>query len=236
MLTNKLFFEVFALVLLICMIWYGYYRGGLKMAVAMLALFFTLTIVNGITPYLRRALEDHTDIRRVIRENMLGGMGIHQMAEVAPGQDYQMRLEIEGLNVPDNLKELMIEKNTPESWEALGAGDFTDYVSAYVTEMILNTICFIMIFTIISLIVRWAMNATDVFAKLPAVDGINKTAGGIAGLIWGLIIIWLFFIIVFTMSGTALGSLFTNAVNDSGFLRFLYQLNPINSLVQNIIL
>ena len=72
------------------------------------------------------------------------------------------------------------------------------------------------------------------FFLLIGMFGVNTKIGILT--VVCLIIIWLFFIIVFTMSGTALGSLFTNAVNDSGFLRFLYQLNPINSLVQNIIL
>jgi uncharacterized membrane protein required for colicin V production len=145
-------------------------------------------------------------------------------AEEQAGVNEQISI-IEGLSLPQSLKDSLIENNNSEIYEALSINSFKGYVSNYLTGVIINAMAFIITFVVI-LILLWVISiALDIISKLPLINSINKTAGLLAGLLHGLVVVWLFFILLTVFGSTELGQKGMEMVGESQILSLLYNNN-----------
>jgi len=72
----------------------------------------------------------------------------------------------------------------------------------------------------------WALCiALDLISKLPLLNGVNKTAGLLAGLLHGLVIVWVFFLIITVFGGTKIGQQALEMIGESEILSFIYNNN-----------
>ena len=132
---------------------------------------------------------------------------------------------IEKLPLPQSIRDSLIENNNTEVYKALSINSFKDYVSNYLTGIIINALAFIVTFVII-LIALWALSlALNIISKLPLLNQINKTAGLLAGLLHGFIIVWLFFILLTVFGGTEFGQKALQMIGESQVLSIIYNNN-----------
>ncbi len=132
---------------------------------------------------------------------------------------------IEGLSLPQSIKDSLIENNNSEVYEALSINSFKEYISSYLTGIIINALAFIATFVVL-LVILWIVSiALDIISKLPLINQINKTAGLLAGLVHGLIVVWLFFILLTVFGSTELGQKALQMVGDSEILSLIYNNN-----------
>ena len=82
------------------------------------------------------------------------------------------------------------------SYEKLGVTDFSDYISAYIAELIVRILAFIALFLLISLILRITFFTLDKAASLPGIRVANKLLGFLSGGILGLVVVWVFFLVI----------------------------------------
>lgn len=132
---------------------------------------------------------------------------------------------IEELKLPQSIKDSLIENNNAEVYEELSIKGFKAYVSNYLTGIIINALAFFLTFIII-LIVLWAICfSLNLISKLPLLNQINKTAGLLAGLVHGLIVVWIFFILMTVFGSNELGQKGLAMVGESQILSFIYNNN-----------
>jgi len=133
--------------------------------------------------------------------------------------------QIEGLALPQSIKDSLIKNNTADVYEALSIDNFKEYVTTYLSGIIINALAFILTFLVI-LIALWIVSiALDLISKLPLINQINKTAGLLAGVVHGLVIVWLFCILVTVFGGTELGQKALQMIGESQLLSFIYNNN-----------
>jgi hypothetical protein len=138
---------------------------------------------------------------------------------------------IAGLALPQSIKDSLVENNKAEVYEALSITSFKDYVSNYLTGIIINAMAFIITFVII-LVLLWVICiALDIISKLPLIKQVNKTAGLVAGLIHGLVIVWLFFILITVFGSTELGQKALQLIGDDWVLSFLFNNNYLLTFI-----
>lgn len=138
---------------------------------------------------------------------------------------------IEGLSLPQSIKDSLKENNKTEVYEALAITSFKDYVSNYITGIIINAMAFIITFVVI-LVLLWVICiALDIISKLPLIKQVNKTAGLLAGLVHGLVIVWIFFILLTVFGSTELGQKALQMIGDNVFLSFLYNNNYLLTFI-----
>ena len=132
---------------------------------------------------------------------------------------------IEGLSVPKSIKEGLLKNNTVESYKDMAINSFKQYVSRYLTGVIISSLSFIITFIAI-LIVLWVIfMALDLISKLPLLNQVNKTAGLLAGLVHGLIMVWLFFILLNVFGSTVFGQSVLKLVGENEVLSIIYNNN-----------
>lgn len=214
---------------------YGHYRGFIRIAVSVSALIVSLFIVKVGTPYVTGYLKDNTALHHVVQEKILSMSGFQTEEEHEDTMPADQRQLIEGLNLPEPLKEALIENNNSEVYQLLGVNIFAEYVGNYLSNMIYNLIAFVILFIIAFIIIRVLMSWLNLFARLPIISGINQIAGAIMGALEGLAVIWLLSLVITIFSTTEWGRIIIAQIEISPWLSFLYRNNIFQWIAMGVL-
>lgn len=141
---------------------------------------------------------------------------------------------IEGLALPKSIKDSLLKNKDAEVFKEQATNNIKEYVSDYLTGVVINALAFVITFVVI-LIILWVLCfALNIISKLPILNSINKTAGLAAGLVHGLIVVWLFFIVLTVFSSSELGQKAMEMISDNKLLSFIYDNNLLMKVVTNI--
>lgn len=222
-------------VFLIGMMLYGHYRGALKQCVSLGALILTIILVKVATPYMTGFIKDNPAIRQNAAEVILSAAGWEESSIEGTEHPFAQRLAIERLNLPQSIKDILLENNNSEFYHVLGVDRFAEYISTYLADILINAIgsiiLFIAIFILIHLAVRWL----NLIARLPILYGLNHIAGAVLGLAHGLILLWVGCFAVGLFSATPLGRMLETQIYASSWLTLIYRYNIINLVLGGII-
>lgn len=233
--------SVIAGVYLLGMILYGHHRGFIRLVVSMFAVVLSLMVVRVCLPSVTGFLKDNTNLESTISDSMKKSMSLDASEEAVSGSSdttavpSAQRTVIESLQLPQNIKNALIENNNSEMYQALGVQAFTDYIGSYLADTILNSIGFVLLFAAVflasKLVVRWL----DLIAKLPVLSGINKLAGALMGGLEGLVFLWLVCILITAFSSTEWGLVLTRQIEMSKWLSYLYSHNLLNMVALGVL-
>ena len=134
---------------------------------------------------------------------------------------------IENLKLPNIFKQGLIENNNPIVKNIFDAGSIGDYIVSYIANACINVLCMIVIYFIVVFIIKAIIRALDIVSKLPVLNFLNKTLGGVLGLVKGLFVVW--------MSGLVLVFFYTNPMFSKAF-DVLYQSKVALFLYENNVL
>lgn len=214
-------------IFLIIMILHGHYKGFIRLAVSAAALIVTLVIVHAAMPQITSYLKNNTQIYNSIENGMRKAAGLDAEADEQPPAE--QRDVIEGLKIPAQLKDALLENNNNEVYRVLGVETFTEYVAGYLTNSIINIAGFLILFALVFAVLQIVMSWLDLVAKLPILSGINKLAGAALGAVEGLIILWLLCLLVTVFSGTHIGQEIIGQIESSPWLSYIYDHNLLSS-------
>lgn len=233
--TNMLLIGVAAFMLL-CIV-NGYRKGFLKMALSMAAMVGTIIVVGILNPYVSRFLMDNTGIYETIQEST--AEFVEDIFETQVTTAINTRTDevfaIDHLNLPKAIREKLIEDNNSVVYEALGVSEFEEYISNYLSCMILNAISFIGTLVITRFLVKVVFVMADIIEKLPVIHGMNKTMGVLFGFLQGIVILWIGCLIVTAFGATKTGQQILALIQESVVLSFIYNNNCLLLLVGNIL-
>ena len=210
----------------------GFGRGLVKSVFSTFALIVAIVLAIQIMPYGTKLLRNtplYTNINESIQASLDG-----QLQTAAQGAGEQMEAIDQMDNLPDFLKDILKSNNNAEVYEALGIDQFSQYVSNYITCLILNAISLIVCFLVIYIILRIIGCMLDMLSRIPVINGLNKIGGFIFGLFNGAIYLWLACIIVTIFSTTQWGQYIFSQINDSVILSFIYNNNYLLELIANM--
>lgn len=141
---------------------------------------------------------------------------------------------INKLPVPKAMRESLVENNNKEVYKTMAVKSFKEYVSESISRMIINAGVFVVVFIVISVALGVICLALDIISKLPVINGLNKTAGLLAGFIQGIVVVWIGFLILTAFAGTKLGQSAFELINANTFLSLLYNNNMLLKFVTNL--
>lgn len=206
----------------------GLHRGFIKKSVSAVSLIVTLVLVTYLTPQITTFIREYTSLQSSLQE---------KCSEIFLSNEYNQDVKndqvmmIENMDLPENIKEMLLENNNSEAYNFLEISGFHDYVGAYLANMIINTLAYLLTFVIIWTALRALLLALDIVAKLPLLHGLNQLAGGILGLVVGVVLVWIAFLLVTILCNGELGREFFKLIDENQFLLFLYNHNVIMKIV-----
>lgn len=224
-------------VFLIAMMLYGHHKGFIRLAVSAAALVVTLLLVNVAMPQLTTFLKNKTQVYSSFEDSMKKAMGLNAQDEASVNAKLppEQREFIEGLPLPSQMKESLLENNNSEVYHALGVDQFTNYLSSYLANNLINILGFLILFVVIFAAINILTIWLDLVAKLPILSGINKMAGAVLGGVEGLIFLWILCLFVTAFTGTEGGRAVLSQIEGSPWLSFLYNHNMLSSAMMTVV-
>ncbi len=174
-----------------------------------------------------------------ISENVLAGLGAEGSAGIEEAlenadipKDIQIKA-IEMAELPEVFKSLLSDNNNDVIYEKLGVKTFAEYVGEFLSKLIIHIVAFLCTFLLVTIVLRAIIFALDIVSELPVLGFFNRLAGGVVGAAGGLIIIWLFFVVITLLYVTAFGREIYQVIQENAILNMLYENNPLMKLATN---
>ena len=206
----------------------GLRRGFIRKVVSAVSLVVTLVLVTHLTPHVTEFIQQHTSLHENLQEKC---SDIFLNGEYNEDVKTDQVLMIDNMDLPENIKEMLLENNNTEAYDFFEVSGFHDYVGAYLANMIINTLAYLLSFVIIWTVLRAILLALDVVTMLPILHGINKLAGGVLGIVYGVALVWIAFLLVTILCNGEIGKEFFALIHENPFLLFLYNQNVIMKVV-----
>ena len=210
----------------------GLRKGFVKKSVSALSLILTLVLVTQLTPHITTFIREKTSMQLSLQETC---------SEIFLNEEYDENVKndqilmIENMKLPDNIQKLLLENNNSEAYELLEVTGFNQYVGAYLANMIIHTMAYLISFVLIWAALKAVLIALDLVTKLPVLHGANKVAGGILGLAQGIVLTWLFFLVAVVLCNGEIGQRLIELIYGNPFLKLLYNYNLIMGIVLGLV-
>ena len=134
---------------------------------------------------------------------------------------------IEGADLPDVFKNLLLENNNSEVYQKLGVTTFAEYVSKYFAKLVIEIIAFLVTFLFTTIVIRAVVFALDFVTALPVLGILNRLAGVLVGSTISFIIVGILFIVITLLYTTTIGKQAMGMIREDQILSFLYDNNII---------
>lgn len=215
----------------------GYAKGFLKIVYSLISWVVILVFVSIATPYIHDYLKNNTDIynkvvvycEEAIREKA------EQEIEESDG-DISALTENElfaaiAEKLPEDLLQNIKEQTDELTGDLMENYGLYDKTAAAMADLFLKGISTLVAMLAGAILSAFISVILGFIAKLPIIGFANRILGLAAGAANGLLIVWLAFYLVAVLCTTQLGSEVITHINANEFLTYLYENNPILSIL-----
>ena len=210
----------------------GWRRGLIMTVFSMFATVIAIAISAQLSPQLSQTWQN-TAFYEIVRERVEMTLFKGQDSQNDGEEGEDNRGVINSLPLPDVVQNVLASNDDAQK-NMLGVSEFRKYIADSVTGIILNAISFVLVFAGVSIIMRIIIRCMNLLSRLPVIHTMNKMGGMLVGLLKGLILLWLICIVITIMSGTEAGIYLYGQINESPFLKYIYDNNMIMALITGL--
>lgn len=201
----------------------GFRRGFIREIVSFFFVFLALAVSWAINPYVNEFFMENTPVYEKIQESCQSFVESQKKQELAsPGSDEQKGF-IQGLELPELLQKGLESNNTAEVYTYLAVDSFGEYISEALARMIVNGLSFFVSYLLASVILRLGTWVLNLLAGLPVLKSANKLAGGVVGVVKGVLFVWIAFLVMTILCSTSIGKQALALIEKDAFLSVLYE-------------
>jgi uncharacterized membrane protein required for colicin V production len=220
---NWILIAVLAIIFFNAMI--GLRVGFIKTVFSLVSMIAALLISVWLSPNVSSMLKSNEKFHSMVKEQVVKMLDLEEKEKDISDEEEFMK----GLPLPVSIKESLIEQRDK------GVKNLKEYITSYVTGLIINAVAFILTF-ILAMIALWALCfALNIVSKLPILNSINKLAGFAAGLVHGLVIVWVVFILITMFGGAKFGQDAFAMIERSKILSIIYDNNLLLKFITNAV-
>lgn len=141
---------------------------------------------------------------------------------------------IEGMKLPDFLKESLLENNNPVVYKLLDVESLQEYIAGYLANICINIISVVAVFVVVWIGLIVVLKALNLISELPVLSFVNRTAGLAVGLLKGVSLVWIgAMILTYLQCSGKMEGLFL-ALSESTVALFMYENNILLYLILTI--
>lgn len=224
---------------------WGFSRGFLRVIYSMLAWIAILVFVTWATPYVANVLTEKTNIDNRIESNL--DEKLHELVigdtngqkedrepdAQNPGKGKKNYRDLQ-MKLPDAVTNKLFDTNKIADQILEGSGAY-DVVAGRATDLVMRVISFVLVLLIAVISFHLLSVVLKVVEKLPLIGGINRLLGLFAGLVKGILIIWLAFAIIAMAGTTDIGIALISYIYESPLLIWVYENNFVLTLLMTFL-
>lgn len=232
-------------IFLICMI-IGYIRGFIRIVASLAATLTIIVLVTFLSPYVSGVLLNVLPVEKMVEDKameiLLGEEEVGDIEdaenevenvipqEVETSREVQISL-IENAKMPEMFRRLLLENNNNEIYQVLGVSSFSQYVVKYLAKLFVDIASFLITLLVVTIIVRTGIYILGIISDLPLIGGVNRLAGAVLGIGTGLIVVWLFFIVITFMYDNEISQMCMQDIAANEILMELYNKNILMNFI-----
>lgn len=212
---------IIVLLILLAFALNGWRRGFVRVFTRMFFFLASAALVYFATPYISQFLKDYTPVYETVRE------GCREMLEEDKPIDSRLeqKMFIEEMQLPEILKKQMIQQNNDESYQGMNVTEFLDYLTGYMANLIISLLTFVITLILVNLLLRMTVLTLNNLSKLPVLHSLNQSMGAAFGLLQGLCVVWVAFLLITAFGNTGAGARLMEMIHESPILNTLYNVN-----------
>lgn len=199
----------------------GYQKGFIKVAYGLVAIILSIAIVSVLTPYVKDAVIQRTNLYEKISEKCTAK--VREKCVASDVTSKEEALNKANIKLP---KALTITMDALVSEQEM-AGSYYEQAGAALAMWIICGIAFVLTLILAGIIISMVEGLLDIVARLPLIRGLNQLFGALAGLLKGVLVLWLACIILTIFCTTDFVEMITLHIYRSPFLTFLYEHNGV---------
>lgn len=201
----------------------GYKRGFIREIVSFFFVFLAIAVSWAINPYVNDFFIENTPVYRMVRESCQDFVSAGYDQEQQPDEQVEQNSFIEALELPDLIRKGLESNNKEEVYTYLAVDTFGEYVSEALARMIVNGLSFVVSYMLASVILRLGTWVLNFLVGLPLLKSANKLAGGLVGLVKGVLFVWIAFLALTVLCSTEIGKQGLALIERDTFLSLLYE-------------
>lgn len=210
--------------------WVGLKKGFIKMVFSLVSTVVALLIALLFSPVVAGVMKSNDAIVGFF-DDKIGLIVDFTPEEAAEETESGQESLIASLPLPEIVKESLAENNTVDTYVAMQAQNFEEYVRRQISNVIINALAFVitLVLAVIGLVIL--CNALNLIAKLPLLRQINAMAGLAAGAAEGLLVVWVLFAVLTMFAGTEFGRDAMSLIAENPLLDYLYKNNLVSKFI-----
>ena len=214
----------------------GMKRGLIKTVFSMFSVIVALLATAFLSPVLTQWLQGNENVMEYFVEKadaVLPFDEVESMLNIEKKEAEQKRF-LDSLPLPESIREQLAQNNSRDFYKTLGVDTFRAYLCNYIACMIISALSFVATFAAMLILLKVLCFSLDLISKLPVLNQVSHLLGMAAGLAYALLLVWVGGVILTALGSTEAGSSLMKQVNDSAFLSFLYNNNPLMGKVADL--
>lgn len=228
-------------VLALSVVW-GIYRGFLASVLNVVSFFISWAAAFLFYPSLAKYIQLNTGLVETMLYFSEGADRIPKTfadfaqmpLEAVPGD--KMNELIVGAQFPKSIEALLRENIINQVFSGQGLSSLGEYFNYTLVYIIINVLSFLLIYFIVSLILSVIISMTNAVVRLPVLKQFDSLLGGCFGLIRGMFLVFVLFIIVpITLAVVPAGLDLGKYLQESALAPFFYQTNFITDVLRGVI-
>ena len=186
----------------------GYKRGFIKVAINLCTFFIAIILAFALYKPISKLVIENTNIDESIQTTIINKFLPEDSAETA---------EVE---MPDNLPNMILKK---------GQNTVISVAESFTTTLI-EAACFLLIFVLSKIILKFVTVLADLIAKLPILKQFNELGGTIYGILEGLFIVFTLFAAI-SLAAPLIDESILDIINKTIIGSFIYNNNILLKLI-----
>lgn len=222
---------IIGILFLICVL-VGWAQGLFKVIVSVAGLIASIIVATYIAPHVSGYLEEHTRF-----DDKMAAYISEELKFSDIGQEATRGIQvavISELPLPETLKANILDNNNSEMYSALDVSGVYDYIAKSIAVVILNAVVFLFLMLFCRLFIFFVGRSVGDVAKFPIIHSIDKVGGGLLGAMKGLILIWIFFLVLSITSTFTWSQELIAQIMQSTLLKLLYDNNLLLDIVGDL--
>ena len=247
--------EIIALLIIVLSAVSGFRKGFVRKLASMLSLVISIALVSLLLPNITQFLKERTPVysyiteqcrnavhswsEKIMEQGSLGGESAQSgsrssdrelraaldMFDTASLPDELQTQILSNLPLPETLQKQLIRYNNSEGYRKLNVSTFQDYVIHYMASAILNVLAFILAVVLVHIALWIGVRILDTLVRFPGLNLLNRLAGGVLGLVQGLFVLGLFFLLLSVFEAVTYVQPVLQLVQESAILDSIYNSN-----------
>lgn len=212
------------LVFLAGMAYKGNRKGLIRIGFSVLSIIAAMFLSQCLAVPVSNFIENNTSIHQTLKSQMDKYVESTVKEEIDNAAGQVQENIIETLSIAEPVKSILF-KDYQKPDNEVNTDELCEYISEGLTEICMRAITTLVLFLVITLVLRSSFITLTFFEKLPLIKEINKLAGAAIGVAEGIVILWILCIVLMAATGTPAADTVMEAVDNNVLLSLIYDTN-----------